>query len=73
MKGNYVIKSQNAFRSMLKSSGIKTQKNLAEIVGLGEDYISQIVNGKPTTRVTAYAISKALHENAEIKDFFELI
>lgn len=72
MKGNYAIKNKSEFRSIIKDTN-KTQKNLAEKVGIGQDYISQIMNGRPITRVTAYAISKAISSVAEINDFFEKV
>ena len=72
MKGNYAIKNKSEFRSIIKDTN-KTQKNLAEKVGIGQDYISQIMNGKATTKVTAYAISKAISSVAEIEDFFEKV
>ena len=72
MKDNYKIKNKSEFRKIIKDTN-KTQKNLAEKVGIGEDYVSQIMNGRLTTRVTAYAISKAISSVAEIDDFFKKV
>lgn len=73
MQGYYVIKNKKQVKDFLKKTRIKTQKNLADIIGIGEDYVSQIMNGRPTTRVTAYAFTKAISTDAEINDFFEII
>lgn len=73
MKGYYVIINKELVKNMLKKQGINNQRKLAEIIGIGEDYVSQIMNGRPTTRVTAYAFTKAISTDAEINDFFEII
>lgn len=70
---NYVIKNKNLVKQILKEKGIKSQRNLAKIIGINEDYLSQIINGRGTIKVTAYAITKAISSDAEIEDFFEII
>lgn len=72
MQGYYVIKNKKQVKDFLKKTRIKTQKNLADIIGIGEDYMSQIMNGKPTTKVTAYAMCKAISSNLEIENIFEI-
>lgn len=72
MKHNYIIKDKSQIKKILKLTNIKTQKNLAKKVGIGQDYISQIFNGKPTTKTTAYAICKSISPNLEIENIFEI-
>lgn len=52
----------------------KTQKMMAEIIGVSEGYFSKILNSKrKCSKVLAYAITKTLNEKSEISDFFERI
>lgn len=52
----------------------KTQKMMAEIIGVSESYFSKILNSKrKCSKVLAYAITKTLNEKSEISDFFERI
>ena len=52
----------------------KTQKMMAEIIGVSEGYFSKILNSKRKwSKVLAYAITKTLNEKSEISDFFERI
>ena len=46
-------------------------RNIAKIVGITEGYLSQIFQrGKTCSKKTAYSITKALHSEAEIEDYF---
>ena len=48
------------------------QKNLANEIGLSRQYINSIYNQTTLCKkTTAYAITKSIDSNAEIKDFFE--
>lgn len=50
------------------------QKNLTEIVGVSESFLSKVINRKrKCSKTLAYAISKALNSEAEILDYFERI
>ena len=52
----------------------KTQKKMAEIIGVSEGYFSKILNSKrKCSKILAYSITKTLNENKEIEDFFERI
>lgn len=52
----------------------KTRKQMAEIIGVSEGYLSKILNSKrKCSKVLAYAITKTLNEKSEISDFFERI
>lgn len=50
-------------------------KDLAEIVGVGSCYMSEIMNGRRKTisKTLAYAICKAISPNLEIHDLFDII
>ena len=49
----------------------RTTKYLSKIVGITPGYFGNILNGKTTIpKATAYAITKAGNENAEIQDYF---
>lgn len=53
-----------------KFNSIK-QKDIAKRVGIAEETLSRIINGKQTTqKTTAYCIVKAIHEDAEIEEYF---
>lgn len=50
---------------------IINQTALSEKVGLTVETINRIINGKQTTgKKTAYCIVKAIHEDAEIEEYF---
>ena len=47
------------------------QAQIAKIVGITNTSMCRIVNGTQTTKKkTAYCIVKAIHEKAEIEDYF---
>lgn len=50
-----------------------TLKALAERVGINRSYLSEIIKGRPTTKLTAYAICKGTSQFYEIEDLFEKI
>ena len=54
--------------------GVVNQSAIARIVGIEVETMNRIVNGKQTTKKeTAYCIVKAIHEDAEIEEYFEKI
>lgn len=50
-------------------------RDIAKKTGLTEGYISQILNGNKTrfTKLTAYAITKAISPELEIQNLFEFM
>ena len=49
----------------------RKMKYLSNIIGITPGYFCNILNGKMTVpKATAYAITKAGNENAEIQDYF---
>ena len=53
-----------------KFNSIK-QKDIAKQVGITEETLSRIINGKQATKkTTAYCIAKAIDSNAEIEEYF---
>mgnify|MGYP003316687726 CR=1 FL=1 len=53
-----------------KFNSIK-QKDIAKRVGITEETLSRIINGKQATqKTTAYCIVKAIDSNAEIEEYF---
>lgn len=50
-----------------------TYTDLAEIVGINRCYMSEIAHGRPTTKVVAYSITKALDKEAEIEKYFTIM
>lgn len=63
----FLFKNQN-----LKLS--KTQKSLAEEIGISESYLSKILNRKKEcSKLVAYAITKRIDCNKEILDLFERV
>jgi len=46
---------------------------LAERVGVGRCYISEVMNGRKTTKLLAYSICKAVSPNIEIADLFDRV
>ena len=66
----YKLKISTAeFNFILKSRMLK-RKDLAEITGISESYISQIKSGRSISKVFAYAICKAICKDYEIEDLF---
>ena len=57
------------FNFILKARRLK-RKNLAEITGISESYISQIKKGRSVSKVFAYAICKAICKDYKIEDLF---
>ena len=50
------------------------QDYIASEVGISSCYISLVLSGKKScSKRTAYCIVKAVDENAEIEDFFEVV
>lgn len=49
-------------------------KELADIVGINECYMSEVVNGRRKTisKTLAYAICKAISPKLEIEDIFDI-
>lgn len=53
-----------------KFNSIK-QKDIARRVGITEETLSRIINGKQATKkTTAYCIAKAIDNNAKIEEYF---
>jgi transcriptional regulator with XRE-family HTH domain len=52
-------------------SQIKTQKELAERIGIDESYVSQMFNGRDVSKLCAYATTKATSSVLEIADLFD--
>jgi len=51
-----------------------TQKEMAEIVGVSENWISLILTGKKKcSKMVAYAITKTIFRESEIEDYFERV
>lgn len=47
------------------------QRKIAKEVGITEETLSRIINQKQnTTKMTAYCITKAINNEAEINDYF---
>lgn len=67
MKIFYQIKSNETKMKIKKYIKLK---DLADKVGIDRSYLSQIMNGRKTTKVIAYAICKGTMNDFEIKDFF---
>jgi len=66
----YKLKISTAeFNFILKARRLK-RKDIAEITGISESYISQIKSGRSISKVFAYAICKAICKDYEIEDLF---
>lgn len=68
----YRMKSKYSY--MIKEK--RLNRKLAHIVGVTEGYMSGIVNNagrRNISKMTAYAISKAIDKNLEIADVFDII
>ena len=52
-----------------------TVRKIAEITGLNEGYVSQVLKGTKTIKkkIYAYAITKSIDSNYEIEKLFEII
>ena len=57
------------FKKLLKDKQ-KKQKEIANIVGIDEGYMSQITNGRAISKLCAYAICKAISNDLETQDLF---
>lgn len=57
------------FNFILKARRLK-RKDIAEITGISESYISQIKKGRSVSKVFAYAMCKAISKDCEIEDLF---
>lgn len=66
----YKLKISTAeFNFILKARRLK-RKDIAEITGISESYISQIKSGRSVKKIVAYAICKAISKDYEIEDLF---
>ena len=66
----YILKLEPyQFKELIKRNK-KTQTNIAEIIGVHRTYISQIVNGRGTSKLCAYAICKSISPDLELNDLF---
>lgn len=61
--------STSEFNFILKARKLK-RKDIAEITGISESYISQIKSGRSVKKIVAYAICKAICKDYEIEDLF---
>lgn len=50
----------------------KTSRSIAKVSGISENYISQILHGRAINKLPAYAFCKAIDNELEIEDIFEL-
>lgn len=50
---------------------VKRFNVIAKEVGVGHCYISEIMNGRKTTKLLAYSICKSISPNLEISDLFD--
>lgn len=70
-KQMYVMKKK--YSDLIKKN--RSNRKIANVVGITEPYMSGIVNNdkrRSITKMTAYAITKAIDENLEIADVFDL-
>lgn len=71
MEREYIIKSgvKDAIRNK------KTNREIANMLGITEGYISQIINSRRTkiSKLMAYAFCKAIDSELEIEDLFEIL
>jgi len=73
IKKEYMNEKDNKrFNEFIKLYNIK-QKEIAEITGITDGYISQIANGEDTTKASAYAVCKAISPDLEIQDLFNFV
>lgn len=49
-----------------------TFTELADKVGIGRCFMSEIINGRKTTKVVAYSIVKGISPTLEIEDLFDV-
>ena len=61
--------SSAEFNFIMKAKRLK-RKDIAEITGISESYISQIKSGRSVKKIVAYAICKAICKDYEIEDLF---
>ena len=60
------LKDSNLFR-------IYKKNEVARYLGLSEVTISNVINGKPCSKLVAYCMTKFLNNEAEIEDYFEKV
>lgn len=59
------------YMAIKEKFNIINQSELSKIVGLNNATLSRIINGKQTTtKMTAYCITKAIHSEAKIDEYF---
>ena len=59
------------YMAIKEKFSIINQSELSKIVGLNNATLSRIINGKQTTtKMTAYCITKAIHKEAKIDEYF---
>ena len=52
----------------------KTQIEIAKEIGITRSYLSKILNNKTKcSKIVAYAFTKSINPDKEIKDFFERV
>ena len=64
--------SKEELKKILKQNK-KTQKQIAEIIGVHRTYISQIVGLRGVSKLCAYAFCKAISSDFEIENLFKKI
>lgn len=72
IKDEYKNKKGNKKFNKLLRKYNKKQKEIAEIIGIRKDYVSQIANGRNISKLCAYGIAKALSPDLEIENLFNL-
>ena len=59
------------YKAIKEKFSFINQSAIARTIGLTPESMNRIVNGKQTTsKMTAYCIVKAIHEDAEIEEYF---
>lgn len=59
------------YKAIKEKFSFINQAAIARTIGLTPESMNRIVNGKQTTsKMTAYCIVKAIHEDAEIEEYF---
>ena len=72
IKEKYKNKKDNKqFNNLIKKYNIK-QVEIAKEIGVHKTYISQVANGKETSKLCAYGICKAISNDLEIKNLFNI-
>lgn len=66
----YILKCEKEeFKKILKDNGTN-QRKISEMVGITEGFISQIISGKGTSKLSAFAICKSISPDFEIENLF---